>query len=128
MKALKTVVLILIIIPILYIGADAADNESDFSDEISAYGADEIYESLDDEAKEALSSLGIDKIDFSSVNDVSPADIFNLIKNLLSGGYKETFKNGAEIIGIILICALVQIFADDSKKANGAICTLFVLC
>ncbi len=118
MKALKSTVLIITIIPLLFISVSAADADDGFQDEYDSFGVNGLYEELDETVKDALSSIGIDGVGFSGINNVSPADIFSLIKEQISGGYKDILKKATELCGVVFLCRVVNIFVPDSKKTN----------
>ncbi len=121
MKALKSTVLMIMILPLFLIAVSAADADDGFQEEYDSFGVNGLYEELDETVKDALSSIGIDGVGFSGINSVSPADIFSLIKEQISGGYKDILKKATELCGVVFLCSVVTIFVPDSKKTNRLI-------
>lgn len=130
MKAVKTVLLCIVLLFSLSSFAIAAEVQDDYSSLMKSTGADKLYDLLDDDVKEALSELGINEVDFSALFDVSISKVFNLIKNASIGSLEAPFKSLMKLICVIILISLGESFIPDDNKYKsviGILSTLFCI-
>lgn len=77
-------------------------------EQIDKSGASELSEKTPDSSKKSLNSLGIKGGDVNSLSKFTPANIFKTIWESLKSAAKEPIKTAAAVLGILLICALLN--------------------
>lgn len=117
MKALKIIITIILLLFAFGINVCAQ------GDDVTVSAAEDIYDALDGETKDMLSSIGIDGAGFDQISDISPADIFNLIKNTLSGKTGGIAGSAAALAAVTAAVTAAQCFMPDDKKKNDMINT-----
>ncbi|MBQ8784374.1 MAG: hypothetical protein IJZ57_11450 [Clostridia bacterium] len=115
MKAVKTAVVCAVIMMLLALPVFSAQ-EDDFSSLINSSGADELYDGLDDDIKEALGELGINGVDFTSLFDVSIEKVFNVIKNASLGSLEAPMKSLMKLLCVIILLSVGESFIPDDEK------------
>lgn len=88
---------------------------------IESFGGDELYKSVPDEAKALLEKLGIDGIDFDSVFNLRAGDIFNLIKNLITGAVESPLKSMMRLCAVIIVLAIGESFVPEETKVSAVV-------
>ena len=126
MKAVKIITAAFLLAFAFCVTANALDNEK-YIDDSGFEKLNEIYDSLDSEQQDLMSSIGIDGTDFGSINNVSPADIFSLIKDIITGRSRDIIKNIMILAGVIVMCSVVRIFIPDSKKTEELIAAACIM-
>lgn len=116
MKAVKTAIACAVLLLILAMPAFGAEEKDDFSSLIESSGADELYDSLDEEIKEALGELGINSVDFSSLFDISLEKVFNVIKNASLGSLEAPAKSLMKLLCVIILISVGESFIPDDEK------------
>lgn len=127
MKLMLKIIVTLMLISVGSVSAFAIEKGEYFDSQLEASGAGEIYTSFDDETKDALSSLGVEGVDFDSLFDISPQRVFSFIKKIFEGKIKEPMKAIIKVMGIILILSAGEAFMPDSEKMKSVLNTLGVL-
>lgn len=98
------------------------------SELIEASGADRLYSILSEDTEELFKSLGIDSISFDDIFNTSPQKIWELFKNLITGGIESPMKSLVRLLAVIILLAICECFAPDSshmKIIMGMAGTLF---
>ncbi|MBQ8229045.1 MAG: hypothetical protein IJZ88_08555 [Clostridia bacterium] len=129
MKAVKSLLACFLMLIIFAVPVLAEEND-DFTSLINSSGADELYESLDDEIKDALGELGINGVDFTSLFDVSLEKVFNVIKNAASGSLESPVKSLTKLLSVIILLAIGESFIPDDEKIKpvmGILGSLFCI-
>ena len=108
---MKKLVLIIFLFALLFgiscINADALESpqESAPFEIISNTDKQNLYNSLSDEAKKSLSNLGIDGIDYNSINDLTLEKIISEIISAAANQSANPLKAFISIIAVMLPCA-----------------------
>ena len=105
-----------------------AQQEELFDKQIEASGANELFDYLDEEQIEMLSSLGIDKIDFDSVFSTSPRKIIDLFYQIVSGEYRSALEAGLRAAVMIIAVAVASQFFSGDDRVQKAAFTVAALC
>ncbi len=126
MKTVKIVVLTFALLFCFNISALATQG-SDYDRFIQSSGADGLYSDLTDDVKKALEELGINKVDFSSVFDVSFSKVFNVIKNVSSDSLEAPLKSLIKLICIIIVISIGESFVPDDGKYKSIVSILSTL-
>ncbi len=127
MKAVKIFFSCFILLLLFTVTASA---QEDYSALIESSGANELYDSLDEDIKEALGELGINEVDFSALFDVSIEKVFNLVKNASVGSLEAPFKSLMKLMCVIILISLGESFIPDDDKYRsiiGILSTLFCI-
>lgn len=90
--------------------------------QIEASGADKLFGELDEETQTMLQQLGIYDMDFDNILNISPKSLLELFVNIINGKLKNPLKMFAEVLGIILVCALLDCLkVSFSEKSMGGL-------
>lgn len=127
MKIMLKAVIVFAIIILCSISAYAVEENQYFESQLEASGAKELFDELNDESKDILSSMGIDSIDFNSLFNISPQKIFNSIKEIAKGNAKEPIKAIIRITGVMVMLSVGEAFLPENHKLKSMLNIVGVL-
>ncbi|MCQ4022087.1 MULTISPECIES: stage III sporulation protein AE [unclassified Ruminococcus] len=123
MKRILIFVFSLLIVAASITSANAAEISEDlqdyYSSQLEQSGADDLYYSLSDEAKNTLQDIGIDSPDWRQLNNLSVGSLLLEILNLLGQSSFQPIACMLAVLGIIIFCAL-----SDCLKGTGGLSPL----
>ena len=129
---LKTVGIFLLLL--LFALPAAAETETQTVDELyqqqlEASGADDLLDKLPDETKALMDKLGITGLDADGFSALEPNSIVNNLLNLLSQESSGPLQTAGILLGIILLCALMESIKQTVKEPAmsevfGVVCAL----
>ena len=91
--------------------------QAEMEEQMSASGADQLYDSLPQESKEIMDELGVTLPDINQLNQISPLGVFQTLTSIISGQAENPLRGGILIIGILLLSAAVgSLIGDDSGR------------
>ncbi len=114
----KKIIVVLIMLYIFSLPVLAQDSEYKKQYDIS--GADELKNSLSDEAKEFFEENGLDISSPDWVNTLTSENVFKHIWNFLTKGAVRPIRSGVAIISIIMITSAVTSFGEEEKRFTVA--------
>ncbi len=118
---MKVVKIMLICLSFCFIFGIYANAQQDYSALIESTGADELYNSLDEDVKNALDELGINKVDFGNLFDISFENVFNIFKNVFNGSLEAPFKSLTKLLCVIILVSIGESFIPDDDKYKSTI-------
>lgn len=127
MKVVKALAVCIILVFVLSVSCSGLENDEDISALVSLSGAEGLYDSLDNDVKEALNELGINGVDFSSLFEVSPKKIFNIIEKAWKGSLEAPMKSLAKMLCVIILVSVGGSFIPDDEKFKPVMTVLSVL-
>lgn len=87
----------------------AAEGEADlYEEQKEASGADALPDALPDETRELLDQIGMGEITQDSVFNLSPGQFFSQTADLVREEGAAPLKAAVSVIGIIVLCAVLQ--------------------
>lgn len=120
-------VLLLLIIP-LSLNAFAAEDEEFIEQQYEDSGANELIRELPEETREMLESLGVEKIEFDKISDISFSRLMELIVNIVKGKLENPLKFMTVMIGVFILLAIIRtIVPVNDNKALDLACSLFMI-
>lgn len=119
--------------------AKAADSQDDtyqidtqqlFEEQAQLTGTDEITDSVPTKTRQLMNELGIDSLDFNTLLSLAPGDIVKIIFSVVTDFFMTPFKSMLLLIGIIILCALLDAFRQsiDENGNTELFTTVCVLC
>lgn len=103
----------------------------DITDEIySATGADQLWTSLPDEARELLEDISIDTVDYTQVSQMDVTEFISALLPSLKRSFAAPVKYGGMLLAAVLICVLAGTVTGNSaalQKTSVAVCALVML-
>ncbi|HZK22097.1 MAG TPA: hypothetical protein VFC76_07495 [Oscillospiraceae bacterium] len=112
-----TVVVFILIIPIFIKTASAS--YSNIDSYLDTSKKQEIYSSLDEDAKELLQELGITDIEINEIFNVGFNRVLGSFFDLLSGSLKDKAFTFMSILACMLIVAIVNSISGSEKKKGS---------
>lgn len=107
-------------------------NQQIIKDQIEFSGANNLYDSLPKDVKDDLNKNGIDEINPEKFMNFSIGNIFSAFINTFKDNVSFPLKMLFSILGIVLICALVNSLqssmADNSYKKTFAVVAILTTC
>lgn len=101
----------LIVFTTITASATESDAYGDYYDEqIASSGADELMDSLPEEAQKMMEDLGLDDLDYEDYINFDPKRLLSLFSDIIAGNIKNPLKSGAAAVGITIICAVLNGF------------------
>lgn len=130
-RAVKRWLLFLLLPLALILPASAEEQTTQemYAEQLEASGADEVWDKLPEETRQLLERLGIDELDAGQFSSLQPKGILENLLGLLSDQAGTPMRACGMILGIILLCALMdgvkQTVAQPSvSEVFGVICAL----
>ncbi len=135
MKRILTAAFVIVICILSVSPAKAADDEAKIIDEyyqseLEKSGAQELYYSLSDSAKESLNNLGVNFPDWKQLNSLSLGALTAEILNITGESATQPLACMMTLIGIIIFCALADCMKNnsDSSPLDGTVAVITALC
>lgn len=120
---MKRIIAVLLFMGIFCINVSAQDP---YKDQYELSGAEDIYEMLDENAREAVDRFDIDISDPDWVGKLTPKNIFRQIGEFIKTGAKTPLACGAGMLGVMILMAAAATF-DSFKPFNDIASYVFVL-
>lgn len=121
-------IVILMLISLTLTGFATNDEQEFIDQQYEASGANELVRDLPKETREMLESLGVNKLEFDKINEISFGRLMELIANIVKGDLENPLKFMIVMIGIFILIAIVQtIVPDNDNKALDLACSLFII-
>lgn len=128
MRTLISVLLIAVIIIFTCFSATAAE----FDDLLKDNNADEIINSLPDDAKNSLNDLGIKGFDYSALEKITPEKILSGILNTFTEQGKTPLKAFAAVVSILLLYSILyglrNSFESSLQPVLSVVTTICICC
>ncbi len=101
-----------------------------YNKQLEESNANDIYYALPEDTKEYLNDLGISSVSFSQLNSLSFGAILNLLINLFSDNSSAPVTAIIQVIGIMLLCALIDSMKTSlsDKPLGGIVSIVGTLC
>lgn len=134
-KFLLGAVAVLAIISLFAVGVSAETDEPEdiTRRQYDAVGADDIENSLTDEAREFLENAGIDGGDFFIDNELDTGNFFDAVLSLLSVNIKGVIVSTSAALGIVVLSSLISGISNENAldgvlslcvTASAALCLI----
>ncbi len=135
---MKRITIILFALALILLSSFCASAASGDDESIQEYyysqleksGADDLYYSLPDSARDELNSLGINSADWKQLNGLSIGAFFSAVFNMLGGAAVQPLACLATVAGIIIFCAMADCLKDSSgiSPLDGTVSVITALC
>lgn len=124
-KFILTVISVIIILLSFAVPAFAFDeNENTLFEES---GATNLFESLDENTKDALNDIGIDELTTEKIFQVSPKRIVSAILDTVSMNFSKALKLFFNLIVILVFQSVIQsIYNEENSKISQIVFTLLL--
>lgn len=83
-------------------------DQSLYEEQMEESGAQDLWDSLPDETQELLEELGVEGVGWESLAAVEPQSFFEMLLGFFTGGLSQPLAAGASLLGIMLVCALMN--------------------
>ncbi len=122
---MKKILVFLSIILFVFLSSPTvhAEEEDFFKEQYEALGVDEMLEVLDDDTLSLLEELGLDRINFDSVFNVSPGKVFSLLGQIIRGKVNSPIKILVTIFSIVLLFSVCESLFPQGEKIKLALNT-----
>lgn len=109
----KNIRLLLFALPMLLLcvvcfAADPPLPDDQLRQQMEASGAQGLFDATPEEAKGFLDGMGVESIDYKQLLTLSPVDFFKALWELLLGQLRKPLVILATIIGVAVLCSLVE--------------------
>lgn len=96
------------------------------------YDTKSLYNSLSDEVKQSLNSMGIDSVDTNKINNITFESVISEITNMASKNINSPLKGLIIITALLLLCAMLSAYkntlSSDISTTLNITATLCVTC
>lgn len=123
MKRFRIAAVILFLITLLTIPVSAEQKDSVRS-QMDASGAAELFDDLPQETRALFEELGIGEIDFSTLFNTSPRALGEMFLNLIQGKLENPLKTALQILGVLILLAIVDSLLDEKNSQAGKVMAL----
>ena len=83
-------------------------DQSLYEEQMEESGAQDLWDSLPEEPQELLEELGVEGVGWESLAAVEPQSFFEMLLGFFTGGLSQPLAAGASLLGIMLVCALMN--------------------
>lgn len=98
-----------------------------YSRQMEASGLNELYSSMDEDAKEILAGIGINDVSFDTLFDISPGKVFGIISDVIKGRAGQPVESAAKLAGIMIMLSIGESFLPEDDKMKSILNTVGVL-
>lgn len=123
MKRFRIAAIILFLITLLTIPVSAEQGDSVRS-QMDVSGAAELFDDLPQETRALFEELGIGEIDFSTLFNTSPRALGEMFLNLIQGKLENPLKTALQILGVLILLAIVDSLLDEKNSQAGKVMAL----
>lgn len=88
------------------------------AEQIESFDTKEILDALPDETREMLKEIGLTDFDFETVFNSSPSALFDVIKKVFTGIWKQPLRVFTELTALIILTAM---FKASSPNENSSV-------
>lgn len=129
-RILLLMLLLMAVLTLPVFAADAAEQNNIYNEQWKASGAEDLPNKLPEETQSQLNSIGISGADWSSIQSLTPDSLFASILNITGEKSKNPLKAAAAVIGIMLLCALLEgmKLSFGERQLSGVIGMVSTLC
>lgn len=124
---MKKMIFILLVIIVIICHSEFSVNAVSYDELKKQYNIDSITDELPDSAKKSLSDIGIDGVDFNSINDLTFDKIIGSVMNTAAEQSKTPLKIFATTIAIMLLYSILysfkSSFENNSMQQVLSVCT-----
>lgn len=124
MKRIRTLALLLFLLSFLTLPALAVEHNDTARAQMDASGAAELFENLPQETRALFEEIGIAEIDFSTLFNTSPRALGEMFLNLVRGKLENPLKAALQILGVLILLAVLEAFLDGAKGQTGKVMAL----
>ncbi|WP_195983476.1 stage III sporulation protein AE [Clostridium sp. D33t1_170424_F3] len=128
----RTVCLVFLLFLALFCAPCAyAEGVEDFySEQMQQSGAEDLPDSLPQETRETLESLGIDGVDWQALTSITPESIFSEIGSMAAEHSQGPLHAAASVVAVMLLCALCSgmKLSFGEKQLGGVVGMVGALC
>lgn len=121
MKKHKILKIVIVLYAVIFVpvNASAVQAEDYYEEQLDTVGADNIINSLPEDARDYMVLAGIDAVDFGTLLDFSPDAIFDCVAAMVKNGFSQPFNAFLTAVGNVLLLSLVQcFFTGDARSRN----------
>ena len=115
MKYVKIFISVILLTLILAVPVFAKD-DNEYDENLEKSGAYEMYDNLDDDTKDILSSLGINGISVEGIYNVSARKVIDAFIDVISGKITQPLKCIAVIVSIMLVLSISESFLQNGNE------------
>lgn len=122
MKRILLTVFVLVVLFATPIVSFAENSEkenipSEISEQVDLEG---LYDKVPKGTKDLLGTMGLDKIDYNDIINVSPKQLFKTFTQVLSGSYVNPFKGALSVMVIVVLSSLIKGFSTSFNESTLA--------
>lgn len=115
---MKRAILILIVAAIFFTASSFAVSADTYDDMLEQSDASQLYDELPDDAKNFLSGLGVDGVDYTQLNEITFSDIWNQLTSSAAEQGATPLKILASVVGIMLLYSIIYSFKTSAKTTS----------
>lgn len=123
MKRIQLAALVLFFMTLLTLPV-SAEQADPARGQLDASGAAELFQNLPQETRALFEELGIAEIDFSALLDTSPRALGEMFLNLVRGNLENPLKAALQILGVLILLAVLESFQDHANSQTGKVMAL----
>ena len=98
-----------------------AENDEEYSQQLQASGAGELYDALPEETQGYLERLGFENVDFYEIFSSDPRAVIDLLADIVRGKLSSPMKALTKLMGIVILSALAQSFFPADERAKETV-------
>lgn len=87
------------------------------SEQIESFDTKKILDALPDETREMLKEIGLTDFNFETVFNSSPRALFDAVKKMFSGVWKQPMRVFAELTALLILTAIIKASSPDENSS-----------
>lgn len=107
-----------IVVTFIFISMPYQVNANSYDDLKSSTNSESIYNCLPDSAKQSLSNLGINSVDYTQINSITFENIWNELMNITTEQGSTPLKILASVVAVMLLYSVLYGLKSSAKTAS----------
>lgn len=121
---MKKLLVCLVVLMVFFSSSICVVAKEDFTNNLKDEYYNKLFESLSDDSKEMIESIGLDDLNYQKLSDLSPSDFFSFFINAIKGNINGAIKNFIIIFSLIILVSAFFTYIPQNEKMKNILNSL----
>ena len=128
---MKRLLVCLTVLLIFFSSSICVSAKEDFTNNLKDEYYNNLFDSLSDDSKELIESIGLGNLDYQKLTELSPSDFFLFFINAIRGTINGPIKNFIIVLSFIILISAFFTYIPENEKMksilNSLVCVIIAL-
>lgn len=121
---MKKLLVCLVVLMVFFSSSICVVAKEDFTNNLKDEYYNKLFESLSDDSKEMIESIGLNDLNYQKLSDLSPSDFFSFFINAIKGNINGAIKNFIIIFSLIILVSAFFTYIPQNEKMKNILNSL----